>query len=204
MGLKAPSFFPEAPIQKPTKNHLVGTKHAPITQEMPEDVGDLCKTLLLPQHWENYKDFRNSCFRNRIKDQIQQELGAKTKYISYYVTGEPSGQKIGCSCAQLTGSALSAPLTGRHALWPRVSWDHGPYFSCRAKRVLRVRLRSAVSARCFPQLIQQYEGLSWKGRLIISAPSHHPGQIYGGGTWETPTLWSCKLQSCLCKRKAGL
>lgn len=108
MGLKAPSFFPEAPIQKPTKNHLVGTKHAPITQEMPEDVGDLCKTLLLPQHWENYKDFRNSCFRNRIKDQIQQELGAKTKYISYYVTGEPSGQKIGCSCAQLTGSALSA------------------------------------------------------------------------------------------------
>ena len=86
-----------------------------------------------------------------VKDQILVGGGGQRPNKSYKVTGDPSGQKI----ITLIHSWLDlhscwVPLTSQHPLWPSIYWDHGPYFSFRAKLVFRVGLRSAVSAQCFP------------------------------------------------------
>lgn len=129
----------------------------------------------------------NSVLGTRVKDQKLAGTGGRDEYVSYCGTGDPSGQKIGCIGAQLAGPApLPGPLTGQHVCGPQSlgTWDIFLFQS-------KTHVSGGAEAECrpstrLPQLIERCEGLSWKGRLIISAPSHHPGQIYGGRSRGAP------------------
>ena len=56
--IMALSFRWPAPIQEPTKTHLIRTKDTPITQEIPEDLGALWQE---PGSKANYENKRCSC-----------------------------------------------------------------------------------------------------------------------------------------------
>lgn len=129
----------------------------------------------------------NSVSEIRVKVQILTGTEGRDEYISYCGTGDTSGKKIVCIGAKLSGPApLAGPLTGQHACGPQSlgTWNVFLFQS-------ETHVSGGAEAECrpsmrLPQLIERCEGLSWKDRLIISAPSHHPGQIYGGRSMGAP------------------